>query len=246
MRYIPSYRSSAAGVLYNRYWNSNFLVIIVFGLFTVAESNAAISKIDVQTFQYTNPEILFSASDVSDGNGVFPIITQQFNQYHGDVSTLLSYTITWDLRFSATGTLADIEGGFIQFWGTGYNWVNDVLYNGMGFGTGEGMSAGDTLQLFQTLNLTQTFYPDSITDPRPSLLANIVGSGTFDLTWGESTLGEYSFGAGSTGIFDSISYQIDAGSSYSVIYESVPEPSSFAFSAIGIICGYALRRRRRL
>jgi hypothetical protein len=235
MKYIPSYRSK-------------FLAIIFFWLFNVAESQATISHIDVQTFLYTNPEILFSASDVTDGSGIIPIITHQFNQYHGDVSTLLSYTIAWDIRFSATGTLADIEGGFMELWGTGYNWVNGVIYNGMGFGTGEGMVAGETLQLFQTLHKTQTFYPDSATDPRPSLLANIVGPGTFDLTWGESTLGEYSFGAGTTGIFDSILYQIDAGSSYSVIYESVAvaEPSSFALSAIGIICGCFLRRRRRL
>lgn len=198
-----------------------------------------------QTAAYDFAEVIFNGTNVTEDQSIsIPVITNTFNQFSGAPEDLFSFTIEWKIIYVATGQLESSSNGSFGGSPGGTYYLDAAGYGGNGGGGGDGSaSPGEEIGFTSTVSDSKTFLASEAgVTYDPANLASILGTETFDLSWGEGELGTFS----STGAFDSLSFVIDAGSFVEVTYSVVPEPETYALFLGGISLGLVCLSRKSL
>lgn len=205
-------------------------------LMLLAGSNAVGAAIITQSETFD-----FSAGPVSGSGGLQVVsntdFTATFSPFDSSRGTLESFTVAWDLDFSASGT---ISGGSSVFNGSTSGGLSlaGSTYDGTGGGGGDGGSVGEAVAVDFTNTTSTTFLPANAgVSYDPDILSTVTGSTDFAVAFTT----QYSIN------YQNISDVLGAASgTVTLTYTyaaAVPEPAPLGLVSLGLL-GVFYRRAR--
>lgn len=145
-------------------------------------------------------------------------LSEIFQPFNTSLGTLDSFTITWNIDFTADLVVGD--PGYADFGGGLTAFLNDTDFNGSGIGTGRSVPGETNLEITRTITSTYLNQPDAAGYNAAAVLTIVNGNDPFTAYLANTIEAELR----DTATVD-ITFEGDVTLTYT--YTAVPEPSHY-------------------